>query len=133
MPFDWVTVAPSTSSTGRLPNGVLGLRRGQSAPSTRSSSNGIPASESARRAGSPRPPWKSKYVSLSFGMDESLPVIGETVVRQLGSQNLPVTYGRAGLCNAPYRGAALRECHEVAQLAGQAVRGQDRFERIYLL
>ena len=44
-----------------------------------------------------------------------------------------MTYGRAGLCNAPYRGAALRECHEVAQLAGQAVRGQDRFERMYLL
>ena len=36
-------------------------------------------------------------------------------------------------CNAPYRGAALREFHEVAQLAGKAVRGQDRFERIYLL
>jgi len=27
----------------------------------------------------------------------------------------------------------LREFHEVAQLAGQAVRGQNRFERIYLL
>src|SRR5262249_6463230 len=86
MPFDWVTIAPSTSSTGRLPNGVLGLRRGQSAPSTRSSSNGIPASESARRAGSPRPPWKSKYVSLSFGMDESLLCLRKRLFSQLGAR-----------------------------------------------
>jgi len=31
------------------------------------------------------------------------------------------------------RHIAARPCESVAQLAGQAVRGQDRFERIYLL
>ena len=42
-------------------------------------------------------------------------------------------YGQAILYNTPYRGADLREFHEVAEFAAQAVRNQNRFERIYLL
>jgi hypothetical protein len=60
-------------------------------------------------------------------------VIEETVVPSTKQLDFTIDYGRRVLCNAPYRGAALREFHEVAQLAGQAVRGQNRFERIYLL
>ena len=46
---------------------------------------------------------------------------------------LLVYYGQATLYNTPYRGADLREFHEVAEFAAQAVRSQNRFERIYLL
>ena len=47
----------------------------------------------------------------------------------LGQNNV----GQTVLYNTPYRGVDLREFHEVAELAAHAVRGQARFERIYLL
>ena len=62
------TDAPSasvTSSTGTAPAGVPALNFAtQSAPSMRSSSKGISAMVSARRAGSARPPGPPKYVSF---------------------------------------------------------------------
>jgi hypothetical protein len=56
MAFDCATICPSTSSTGKAPNGVSPLRRSQSEIGTRSSSNAIPPIERASLAGSPRPP-----------------------------------------------------------------------------
>jgi hypothetical protein len=46
---------------------------------------------------------------------------------------LLVYYGQAILYNTPYLGVDLREFHQVAELAAQAIRSQGRFERIYLL
>lgn len=61
----------------------------------------------------------------------------EQKIRRYGRFSRPtrllIYYGKAVAYNTPYLGVETREFVDVAALAAQAVRGQDSFEKVYLL